>query len=474
MAPYATAPPAPVDTLHHAHLSGVFTPQREEVDVDGLEVVGELPADLHGTYYRNGPNPRFDPIGRYLYPIDGDAMVHRVHLEDRRVRYTNRFVRTPMVLAEERAGRALWAGVTDPYTPGADEVGPELAGTTRELPDINVVAHGGKLLAMAESDLPYRIDPGDLATLGRDDCGGAMALGSTAHPKVDPRTGELVLFTYRLEPPYLAWSVVAPEGAERRAQTPLDGVDEPVMVHDMALTERWIVLFLCPLVFDIPGLLRGGSLLDWRPARGTRIALIPRDGGPVRWTETDPFWVWHFANAFDGEHGKVVVDYVQWAYPGGLADVDTPQRGGLVRAVIDPATGAVDRTDLAVASIEFPRIDDRRLTGDHGVIATVGGAGASGPGKNALMFLDTHAGTETWWNAGDFAVGEPVFLPGTERAYWGTLGTDPTDMTSWFHILPADDPASGPLASIRMPIRVPAGLHGTWLPSDSALLSPRG
>ncbi|WP_280486227.1 carotenoid oxygenase family protein [Nocardia farcinica] len=459
-----STPPAPVDLARTPYLSGVFAPQRREVEAVDLPVTGTIPPDLHGTYFRNGPNPRFDPIGTFVYPLDGDAMVHRVRIEDGRASYLNRFVRTPMVVTEERVGHALWAGITDPYTPGADLVGPELAGTSRHLPDINVVAHSGKLLAMAESDLPYRIDPADLATLGRDDCGGAMALGSTAHPKIDPGTGELVLFTYRLESPYLAWSVVSRAGDVLRAPTPVDGVTEPIMIHDMALTERYLVLVLAPLVFDIPALLNGGSLLDWRPAAGTRIAMIPRDGGPVRWAETDTFWVWHFANAFDDDRGRIVLDYVQWNYPSGLARVSTPQRGGVVRAVVDPASGAVARDEIAMHPVEFPRIDDRRIGRPHGVVATAGRRDGSGD-RTALLFVDTERGTETWWDAGDHAVGEPIHLPGAEHAYWGTLATDRRDMSSWFHIVAAADPAAGPVASVRMPIRVPAGLHGTWVPA---------
>ena len=111
--PSAPLRPAPVDIAHHAHLTGAFAPQRTEVDVAGLDVIGELPADLHGAYLRNGPNPRFDPIGHFVYPLDGDAMVHRLELDGGTARYTNRFVRTPMVVAEEKAGHAIWAGMTD-------------------------------------------------------------------------------------------------------------------------------------------------------------------------------------------------------------------------------------------------------------------------------------------------------------------------------------------------------------------------
>lgn len=456
--------PAPVDLAHHAHLTGLFAPQREEVDVHDLEVIGEIPPDLHGAYLRNGPNPRFDPIGRYVYPLDGDGMVHRVALADGSARYTNRFVRTPMVLAEERAGRALWGGVTDMYRPGADEVGPELAGTGRDLPDINIVRHGGRLLAMAEAAPPYRLDPADLATLGRETCDGTMLVGSTAHPKTDPATGELVLFNYALESPYLTWSVLGADGSTTRPPTAVDGVDAPLMIHDMVLTERYVVLVLCPLMFDLAAALTGGALLDWRPADGTRVALVPRDGGPVRWASCEAFWVWHFAGARDLPDGRVQVDYAQWAYPGGLADLEAPCVGGLVRAVIDPVRGRVDREVLHDRDVEFPRVDDRTLTRVGGTIATVGKRGRRDGHMDSLWFFDPDAGTESSWDPQQLSVGEPVYLPTSDSGYWGMLGTDRVTMESWFVILPADSPSSGPLARVRMPLRVPSGLHGSWLP----------
>ncbi|PTR43137.1 carotenoid cleavage dioxygenase [Rhodococcus sp. OK611] len=456
--------PAPVDLAHHSHLTGIFEPQREEVDVRGLEIVGELPSDLRGAYLRNGPNPRFDPIGRYVYPLDGDGMVHRIELADGAARYTNRFVRTPMVVAEEKVGHAIWAGVTDLYTPSEAEVGPELAGTPRELPDINVVRHSGRLMAMAETTRPYLLDPADLRTLGPESCDGAMAVGSTAHPKIAPTTGELVLFNYLLDPPYLTWSVVAADGSLARPPTPVAGMDKALMIHDMALTGRYIVLLVCPLAFDMAGLLTGGSVLDWRPDDGTRVALIPRDGGPVRWASCEAFWVWHFANGFDLPDGRVSVDYAQWSYPGGFADADHPNVGTLMRAVIDPETGAVQRTAVSDRDVEFPRIDDRSLTRGHGTVATVGKlAGPEGP-MDSLWFFGP-SGSEAHWDPGSLTVGEPVFMPGAAHDYWGMIGTDRADMSSWFCVLPAEDPGSGPLGRARLPLRVPAGLHGAWLPA---------
>ncbi|BDH66642.1 hypothetical protein MTP06_00910 [Streptomyces sp. PLM4] len=85
----------PFDPTRVPHLNGRFAPVTEEVDETELRVTGTLPDSLDGVYLRNGPNPRFTPVGSYLYPIDGDGMIHGVWLSQGRARYRNRFVRTP-------------------------------------------------------------------------------------------------------------------------------------------------------------------------------------------------------------------------------------------------------------------------------------------------------------------------------------------------------------------------------------------
>ncbi|MFF3013204.1 carotenoid oxygenase family protein [Streptomyces sp. NPDC057939] len=485
-----THTPPRFDPTRVAHLQGSFAPVTEEVEAADLEVTGVLPDALDGLYLRNGPNPRFTPIGSFLYPIDGDGMLHGIWLSEGRARYRNRFVRTPALLAEERAGRALWGGLESMITPDADQVGPELAGTFRDLPDVNVVRHGGRLLALAESDCPFRMGTG-LETLGKEDFGGALPAGITAHPKIDPVTGEMVVFCYGLEPPHLTWSVIDRDGAVTRGPTPVDGVDEPMMIHDMALTARYAVLVLAPVFFDLGAAMAGGSFLAWRPERGTRVALIPRDGGPLRWASDEAFWMWHTVNAYDegpGADAPVVLDYVQWSrltVGGGSEDTADPVTGGLVRARIDPVAGSMARTMLDDTRVEFPRIDDRRIGSRHRHVALATDTGRTDllPGEyDAVRWYDTETGTSQVWSAGNLSVGEPVFAPepgrdtdgsgsgagGTgsdEHGYWLTFATDRTDGSSWFLVIPAEDPTSGPVARARIPVRVPLGLHGCWLPT---------
>lgn len=468
--------PAVVDP----HLSGLFEPVHDEVDVAGLEVLGELPPEMSGSYLRNGPNPRFSPLGRFLYPVDGDGMLHRVTVSGGRAGYRNRFVRTPALQAEESAGHAIWGGLATGVVPGPGEAPPDLVGTLRDLPNVSVVRHGGRLLALAESSTPFRIGP-DLATLGRETFDGMLPAGMTAHPKIDPRTGEMAVLCYGLEAPYLTWAVLGPDGAVVRPPVALGGVDRPVMIHDMALTEHYVVAVLGPLFFDVSAVVTGGSLLSWEPEAGTRVALVPRDGSAVRWFDSPAFWTWHTANAFERADGTVVLDHVSWSYPGGLTAGHVANHGGLTRAVLDPVAGTMTRDVIADAVVEFPRIDDRGNTREHRWVATVGstdGADLRPGDHDALRFIDTRDGTTAVWAGGDLSVGEACHVPrpgddDPDHGWWVVVATDRTDLSSWFVVLPAADPAAGPLARVRLPVRVPLGLHGTWLPDPAEPDEPR-
>ena len=467
--------PQPIDVSKEPHLQGVFAVQTDEVDVADLTVEGDLPDELEGAYLRNGPNPRFTPLGGYIYPLDGDGMLHRVQLSGGSARYTNRFVRTPAVVAEEAAGHALWAGIADPlYVPGPDLVGPELAGTFKDLPGINVVRHAGRLLALGESTPPFLMSA-ELETLGRETFGGSLPVGLTAHPKIDPVNGEMVACCYTLEEPYLTWSVIGKDGSTQRAATPVAGVDRSVMIHDMALTPHYLVLVLGPFFFDIAAAMSGGSPLSWEPEQGTRIALIARDGSGVQWLTTEAFWLWHTANAYettapDGGH-TVVLDYARWSAPGGF--VPGAAVGHLAQLQLDPSRGIVRHETLVDRPMEFPRVDDRSITTRHPVIGTsLKTSGRSLPVGDAdtLGWYDTARQTFDLWPAGNLAVGEQVFVPrdgdpDSSHGWWTVIATDRDTMHSRLLLFAAADPSAGPIATVHLPQRVPQGLHGTWLPA---------
>ena len=94
-------------TKPNRYLSGNFAPWSSEDNFDHLEIEGKLPADLHGTLLRNGPNPQFMPTGDYHW-FQGDGMIHAIRIQDGKASYQNRWVRTNKFELEKEAGCALY------------------------------------------------------------------------------------------------------------------------------------------------------------------------------------------------------------------------------------------------------------------------------------------------------------------------------------------------------------------------------
>jgi carotenoid cleavage dioxygenase len=457
----------PIDPATNPFLSGRFAPVHHETTSDDLVVEGSLPAELVGAYVRNGPNPKFTPLGSYTYPMEGDGMLHGVWLEGGRARYRNRWVETASLRAEERAGKALFGGIMTPAFVDQELLGPDPdPGWPIKLDAfINIVRHGGRYLALEEGTTPYEVTA-DLDTVGRYDFAGALPDGMCAHPKFDPATGEMFVFRYDVEQPFLTWAVVGSDGTVTRSAMPIEPVDCGYMIHDCALTSRYLVLVIGPAVFDLDSMMAGGPMMKWEPARGTRIALVPRDGSAVVWLETEASWAWHFANAYD-DGDTVVVDHPEFNTLSFL-DPHTKSVGRYVRRVLDPKAGTVTTTTIHDGGSEFPRIDDRLVGRKHRyvVLGASSGAGSTPSEHDVLCRVDLETGEWATHETGA-AIGEVVFAPrpgGTDEldGWYLTFATPLDSDHSALYVWDAPDFPGPPRAKVRTPQRVPNGLHGNW------------
>ena len=124
------------------NLIGGYARIHMECDAADLIVEGEVPEDLYGTFFRNGPNPQFAPRGDHHW-FSGDGMVHAFHIENGRVSYKNRYVNTVKFKAEGNVGCSLFSA----FNPmDHDQSVPELE--TDGVANTNVAWHAGKLLAL--------------------------------------------------------------------------------------------------------------------------------------------------------------------------------------------------------------------------------------------------------------------------------------------------------------------------------------
>jgi carotenoid cleavage dioxygenase len=467
-----------IDAERQPYLEGVYAPVGDEIDAVDLAVTGAIPPALDGTFLRNGPNPMFAPKGRY-HVFDGDGMVHGLTLRDGKASYRNRWVRSRGLDAEIEAGLSLYGGMANADFPSPDEVGD--AGAMKNVANTHVIRHAGHVLCLWEAGPPTAITPA-LDTLGPYDFGGALAGPMTAHPKVDPDTGELCFFGYSAVPPYLRYHVADASG--RLLRTVDIDLPAPVMMHDFVVTDRHVVFFDAPAVFDFTSFAAGGPMLRWKPELGTRIGVMPRDGdaADVVWTEIDPCYVFHFLNAWtDGD--EVHIDGCRLAHmdiglePGRSPVLDDGEEPGsfLTRFTVDLASGTATWSRIAERPGDFPRINDDRagLTNRYGYVATFAD-GRDGDGAfDSITKHNLAVGAAEIHDFGPGHVtGEAVFAAdphgtveddGWLLSYVWDAATDSTDLV----ILDARDIAADPVARVHLPRRVPFGFHGSWLPTIS-------
>ena len=450
------------------YLAGNFAPVRSEDDYD-LEVTGEIPAGLRGAFYRNGPNPHFDPRDEYHW-FSGDGMIHGFFVEDGKVRYRNRWVRTPKWLAENEAGRSLFGTFGNPMT-----TDPTVMGKDSGVANTNIVWHADRLLALEEGHAPFQLDPATLDPIGYvDDYRGKV----TAHPKIDPETSEMIWFAYMVgDMPFtntVSYGVTDAAGKVVRR----DNFEAPFssMVHDFLVTKRHALFPILPLSGSLERVMKGGPAFAWDPDKGSHVGVMARDASvdSIRWFTTDACYVFHPMNAWE-EGDKIFADVMEYPvaplFP--TLDGSMPKNplARLVRWTFDLAgtSNQIRRQPLDDLGGEFPRFDERRagLSYRHGWFAGI----TRMPDQirfDTLSHIDHASGRriDYLFDAGD-SPGEPVFVPRTADAPEGDGWLVATvyrgsENRSDFVVFDAQDVAAGPIATAKLPRRVPFGFHGNW------------
>ena len=452
-----------------------------ECDAPFLKVTGELPRELNGTLYRNGPNPQFDASGAHWFV--GDGMLHAFHLENGRAAYRNRWIRTPKWQAEHDAGRALFGGF-----------GRKLPDAPASLTDggvanTNIIFHGGRLLALEEAHLPTEIEPGTLLTRGYCNYDGGIAGPFTAHPKIDPLTGEMVFFGYNASGPLtptLSFGSVSASGAVTR----FDRFEAPYasMVHDFIVTENHLLFPVLPITGSLARAMAGQPVYAWEPEKGAYVGVMKRQGSAqgsaqasskdIIWFRAESCYVFHVMNAWE-EAGRIIADVMQFEeaplfpHPDGSPTDPNKARARLCRWSFD-LSGNTDRftqTYLDDLTGEFPRIDDRRagMKSSHGWYACAnsempmfgalaGIVHVDGKGKRLGKYL---------LPAGD-TISEPVFVERGKDAAEGdgfllTVVWRARENRSDLAVFNATDVEAGPVALVHLGHRVPDGFHGNWV-----------
>lgn len=457
------------DARINPYLAGNFGPVRSEDDFE-LTVEGEIPRDMAGALFRIGPNPQFEPRDSNHHWFAGDGMVHGFYLEDGRARYRNRYVRTPKWRLENEAGRALFGTFGNPMTSD-----PGVMGQDGGVANTNIVWHAGRLMALEEGHMPTEMRPETLETVGYVE---AYRGRTTAHPKIDPKTGEMVWFGYGVgEAPFasgMSYGVTAADGTVTRR----DDFEAPYasMVHDFMVTENHVLFPVLPLTGSLERAMKGLPPFAWEPQKGSFVGVMRRDAAvsTMRWFNTEACYVFHPLNAWEAD-GKLFADVMRYdvapLFPNADGSPGKKSAARLVRWTFDLAadSDAIKEETLDDLDGEFPRVDPRAETRAHrhGWYAADPGHGKTVK-QSAIAHLDFATGRRQVFEFGARDLtGEPVFVPrgpdAAEGDGWLTAVVwRAAENRSDLAIFEARDIEKGPIALARVPRRVPFGFHGNW------------
>jgi carotenoid cleavage dioxygenase len=462
--------------------------RQPETETLECEVVGEIPAALDGALYRLG--------GAWCYPpkfaddilLHADGIVSRFRVSRGRVTYASRYVETERLKANRERGRMRFGHYRNRFTDDEDvrRLNASAANTT-------AFAFGGKLLALKEDSLPYKIDPISLETRGLFDFGGAVdSVTFTAHPMVDGRTGEMVAFGYQARGNYTKdchiWTFRADGSLRHEIRIQVPWLD---MIHDMAITENHIILPLGGYVTSEESARGGGPMWRWDPDAPARIGILRRDGdgSDLRWFTGPKTCQLHTFNAWE-EGQRIVLDapfYCGNPFPFLKSEDGSPWSPSygeayLRRLHFDLSSSA----DTWREERLFPEpmadlgdVDPRRVGGRHRYcygarqVDEPAHDGAGWVMPNAYVRFDAEARTTELLRMGpDYALGECRFVPRTADSPEGEgwlIGVATNRAAGRSELLIADAArlADGPLARALLPFPAAPQVHGNWVPAGS-------
>jgi carotenoid cleavage dioxygenase-like enzyme len=452
-----------------------------------MTVEGTIPTEINGAFFRAVPDPAFAPKFPDDSILSADGMIGAFYFENGAVDHNLKYLRTPRYEAERKARRALFGRYRNPYSDDA-----EVRGIDRAVANTTPVWHGGRLFMTKEDALAYEVNPHTLETIGAWNYGGKLRSQTmTAHPRIDPVTGEMFMFGYEasgLATTDVSYFIADRDGnlkSEQWFKAPYCS-----LMHDFGLTEKHVVFPVFPTKSDLERLKKGGVHWMHDQEGESWVGIMPRYGKTeeMRWFKGPKgVFAFHYMNSFD-EGNLVHLDV-------SLADTQPfpfiRVASGIHRAPQDVKYSAERWTfDLSKPGDTFtsrplcppgdlPRIRDADMgrpynhlwmpTMDpNGTPPLLGGP--VGAQFNALIHVELNTGRVAGVGFGPASdVNEPVHVPSTKPGHDGWLiltidrEIDADHHESELLILEAANINAPPVARVKLPVPLHPQIHGCWV-----------
>ena len=336
------------------------------------------------------------------------------------------------------------------------------------------------------------MNPLTLETEGYTDWGGRCTSQTfTAHPKIDPVTGNMVAFSYAssgLLTRDCTYMEISPNGELLRELW--FEVPYYCMMHDFGVTQDYACFHIVPSTSNWQRLADGLPHFGFDTKLPVYFGLLPRRGEAkdMKWFKSPNLFCSHVMNAFN-DGSKVYFDtpvaknnmFPFFPDIDGIPFNPEEAKSYMTRWTVDYNSKGEEfekiekLTDMVG---EFPRIDDRYATQAHSygwLLVTDPSMPYNGPNArasglriNKLGFMNFRTGEQKHWFCGpDSLIQEPCFVPRTPDSPEGdgyiiALVDDITNNYSDLAIFEALEIDQGPIGKARLPFRLRQGLHGNW------------
>lgn len=466
-----------------------YLSQPNEYNYTITNIDGEIPPDLKGTLFRNGPG-LLDIGGLPIHhPFDGDGMISAIRFQDGQAHYQNRYVRTQGYIDEQQAKTILYRGVFGTQKPGGF-LHNAFDLRIKNIANTQVIYWGGKLLALWEADLPYHLNHQTLETIGLDNLNGILEPGESfaAHPRIDPSSkfngGSPSLVNFSIKPGLSTTiRIYELDSHGSLLQKYAHTVPGFAFIHDFAITPNYCIFFQNPVKFNpLPylfGLCGAGQCVHFQTNQPTRIIVIPRDPAQrqnIRHFDAQSGFVFHHANAFEQEN-QIGVDSICYQSLPGVdpqanfrdTDFNALEPGQLWRFTLDLTTGQVQRQLIESRCCEFPTTHPNSVGRPYRYLYSAAAHNSQGNAPlQAIIKFDLETGLRQLWTAAPHGfTGEPVFVPrphatSEDDGWLLTLVYNAQHHRSDVVILDAKNLEKNAIATLHLQHHIPYGLHGTF------------
>lgn len=452
-----------------------------------IDVEGQIPKDLNGVLYRNGPAVfERGGVNKPCY-VDGDGMVHGFWFNQGRLNYRNRFVRTKKWVEESKLKKFLYDTWT--FKAPVDEFDSLQKPKYESQAFISAVYHHGKLFTFDESFTPYELDPETLETisptnLGVSDSGVSFA----AHSKVHTFQNQWIHFGLKHDKNPLVYFTIF-DGAGKCLNSFCEKLPRAVYVHDFFATENYIVMSLHPAFSNMKSVLSGRQSflesLDWRSGEGNLIAVYHKSGcnKPI-YLEADTRWWLHAVNAWETSDEELVLSFVGHDSPDHIlgenpmykrvltGNAKGPYAPGRVRQYRIDLKARIIKDDIVLdGNYEFPTLHPDRVGCESQFAFMVKGS-VDKPFWNTLAQVNLATGSSQEYCFGEsIYCSEPIIAPKYRGIGFGKKETEGYVMSLVYDgknnkysiaILKGGYIEDGPISLINIENEIPLTFHGCW------------